>query len=117
MLFKGDIMQAVTQGIITSTPTSRIISGREYTWSSLSYHHPRMKDDTENKITVTLLEYGPDIKLNKGDKVRVYGYFQSYEERGERKIKLLVSEYDILNRPVPQPEKKAAKQEEQLSLF
>lgn len=116
MLFKGEIMQAVTQGIITSTPTSRIISGREYTWSNLSYHHPRMKDDTENKITVTLLEYGPDIKLNKGDKVRVYGHFQVYEERGIEKMKLLVSEYDILNRPAP-PEKKAAKQEEQLSLF
>ena len=110
-------MQTVTHGIITSNPKSRTISGKEYTWINLSYYHPRMKDDTAQKITTTLLEYGPDIKLNKGDKVRVYGHFNHYEERGERKIKLLVSEYQIINKADPQAIKQEARQEEQLTLF
>jgi hypothetical protein len=89
---------AVCEGIITSDSATRKAGSREYTRANISYYHPVMKDDIKQKITTWLLEYSPEIKLEKGDKVRVYGTFCNDSHFAEDKMKMIVSEYELLNR-------------------
>jgi hypothetical protein len=88
--------QAVCEGIITSDLITGKKGSREYTRVDVSYYHPKMKDDEKQKITTWLLEFGLVVKLRKGDRVRVYGTFCRDPYFNESKMKMIVSEHDLI---------------------
>jgi len=99
-------MSAIIEGLISSSPEIKIINNKEYMRFVLAIHHlKRFGEDARTSFCLAEMKDAKNAQgAELGDRVRLYGNYETYIQGEENKSKIVVSELKILNREITAPQ-------------